>query len=67
MKYTTVEELEKMNFFDLVSGVGGTLGLFMGISFLSFFEILDILIEIMFVFFEFSKRRNKVLFVKPAP
>ena len=45
MKYISIEEIEKTSFLDLVSGIGGTLGLFIGMSFLSFFELFDVLIE----------------------
>lgn len=65
MKYTSIEELEKMSFVDLVSAVGGTLGLFIGMSFLSFFEILDVIIEIVFILIDYSreqKQHNKVIF-----
>jgi hypothetical protein len=35
-KYTRVSQLPKMNVIDLVSNFGGMLGLFTGVSFLSF-------------------------------
>ena len=66
MKYLSIEELEKMSFIDLISGVGGTLGLFIGMSFLSFFEIIDVLIEA-FIYLIGKKRvKNRVIFVKPT-
>ena len=34
-----------MNIFDLISSVGGTLGLFIGVSFLILFELLEIILE----------------------
>ena len=37
---------------DLVSNIGGTLGLFLGISFLSFIELFELIIEILFIFFK---------------
>jgi hypothetical protein len=40
-----------MLFFDMLSNVGGTLGLFVGLSFVSLFEILEIIIEIIFSIF----------------
>ena len=71
MKYFSIEELEKTSFIDLISGVGGTLGLFIGMSFLSFFEIIDVLIEVLIYFIHFiigkiiKKRRvrDNVIFV----
>lgn len=46
--YQKFEELEKTRVGDLISRIGGTLGLFLGMSFLSFVEIIDILLQICF-------------------
>lgn len=46
LSYKNVYEAEKMDIFDLVSNVGGTLGLFLGMSFLSFVEIIDLVVNI---------------------
>ena len=55
LSYTTIEEIAKMEFTDLFSNTGGTLGLFLGISLLSFGEIF----EIIFVFIvSIFKRRE---------
>lgn len=67
MKYTSIEELEKTNFLDLIASVGGTLGLFLGMSFLSFFEIFDVVIEIIYMFMENRKIRRKIVMVEPRP
>ena len=55
LKYTLINQQPKVEVFDLVSSVGGTLGLFLGISFLSFVEIIELLIEIAFIFFKAKK------------
>ena len=55
LKYTLIKQQPKVEVVDLVSSVGGTLGLFLGISFLSFVEIIELLIEIAFVFFKAKK------------
>jgi len=34
LKFTSIVELKKINFLDLLSGIGGTLGLFCGLSIL---------------------------------
>lgn len=47
--YTLIEDIQTRSLFDVVSGVGGTFGLFLGLSFLSFIEILEIFIDIFFV------------------
>lgn len=44
--YDQYEEQAKMDITDLVSNIGGTLGLFLGMSFLSFVEFIDILLQI---------------------
>ena len=49
LKYTKVSQIAKMNFEDLLSNVGGTLGLFIGISFLSIIEVFDLLLQVMFI------------------
>lgn len=46
LSYHQYSESEKTSMTDLVSGIGGTLGLFLGMSFLSFIEILDLLFQI---------------------
>ena len=38
--------------FNFISNIGGILGLFLGISFLSFIEIFEIIFEIMFIIFK---------------
>lgn len=47
--YEQYQEQAKMEVIDLVSNIGGTLGLFLGMSFLSFVEILDVFLQICFV------------------
>ena len=53
---TYITEYAKTQPTDLVSSVGGILGLFLGLSFLSFIEIFDLAIQIINVFF---KQLNK--------
>ena len=48
-KYTFISEEPNMNIADLISNIGGILGVFIGISFLSFIEIIDFLIEAIFI------------------
>ena len=52
LKYTWINQKPKMQFIDLISNIGGSLGLFVGISFISFLELFEILIEIIFIYFE---------------
>ena len=51
LKYTLISEEPKTELFILISEIGGILGLFLGISFLSFFELFEILFEIFHTFF----------------
>ena len=55
MTYTLMLELPKIKIVDLVANLGGILGLFIGISFLSFVEILEIILEIFIILFEKNK------------
>jgi len=50
--YPHITQHPKMELYDLISNVGGTLGLFVGISFVSLFEIFDII----FIFCEKLKK-----------
>jgi hypothetical protein len=43
--FTQISKDAKIEIVDLVSGIGGLLGLFLGMSFLSFAEIIEIIIE----------------------
>lgn len=44
--YEKYEEVADVEWLDLVSNIGGTLGLFIGMSFLSFVEIFDVLLQV---------------------
>ena len=49
--YERITEEPKVTFNTLLSNFGGQLGLFLGISLLSFVEIIEVIIEIFFIFF----------------
>jgi hypothetical protein len=55
---TFITEYAKTQLADLISSVGGILGLFLGLSFLSFIEIFDLLIQIFYVFIKHVKINN---------
>jgi len=38
-----------MDIFDLISNIGGNFGLFIGISFLSFAELIELFVEIIII------------------
>lgn len=50
LSYEHVIEMEKISMVDLVSNIGGTLGLFLGLSFLSLVEIFDVLLQLTFLY-----------------
>ena len=60
LEYTLLKEIPKTKPYDLVSNFGGTLGLFVGVSFISFVEIFEIIIEILFLIFKKNKVSDEV-------
>ena len=59
LEYTLISQIPKTKTFDLVSNIGGTLGLFVGVSFISFVEIFEIVWEIFFYFFQAQNTKVK--------
>ena len=47
-----------MELIDLVAYIGGTLGLFLGVSFLSFAEIFEIFFEMIFLAIEHNAKKR---------
>ena len=50
LKYTFLNQIQKTEPFDLASNVGGILGLFIGFSFFTFIELIEIIFELIFYF-----------------
>lgn len=50
LSYTLISQLPKMDLTNLVSNIGGLLGLFIGVSFLSLAEIIEITFELTLIF-----------------
>ena len=67
LKYKLIEEHESQTIVTLISNVGGTMGLFLGISLLSFIEILEIFIFIPVIIGNNIFKNTSVLKVKNAP
>jgi hypothetical protein len=61
LEYTSITQLPKMNPFDLISNIGSNLMLFIGISFISFAEIIEILGEIVIILFEKRQKRHQFM------
>jgi hypothetical protein len=54
LSYIKISESPKTSIIDLLSNLGGTLGLYVGISFLSLIEIVEIMLEIIFISFNLN-------------
>jgi hypothetical protein len=52
LSFTEITEKPSFTFVDLVSNVGGTFGLFIGISLLSLLEIVELIYEILLIYFK---------------
>jgi hypothetical protein len=60
-EYTEITELASQSLLDLIASIGGTFGLFIGISFLSFLEVCDLLSRVIFIWMSnnwFNKQRS---------
>ena len=55
LRYTLITQDPKTQLFDFISSIGGILGLFLGISFLSFVELFEIIFEISLILFRAGK------------
>ncbi len=49
LKYTLIAQEPRTQLFNVISNIGGILGLFLGISFLSFMELIEILFQIIYI------------------
>ena len=56
---THIEEQPMIKGFDLASSIGGTLGLFVGMSILSMFKVFQLLCELISILF-CQEKQNKV-------
>jgi hypothetical protein len=52
LKFTLIRQQPKIELFGLISNIGGTLGLFIGFSFISLLELFEVFAELMFIRFE---------------
>ncbi len=51
-EYTEISQTVKISLIDSVSNFGGLLGLFIGASFLTFGEFIEIIVELLIILFE---------------
>lgn len=54
LKYTVISQKPKTELYGLISNIGGTFSLFLGLSIGSFLELLEALGELLFIFFDYS-------------
>ena len=57
LSYTVLTESINMDIVALLSSIGGSLGLLLGLSLLSFIEVLEVVVETMFIYY---KNENKI-------
>jgi hypothetical protein len=50
LKYTLISQQPKIELFGLISNLGGILGLFIGFSFISLLEIIEVLAELIYIY-----------------
>ena len=65
LKYTLISQIPKEKGFDLLSNVGGILGLFIGVSFVTLFEICELFIE-MLLMLHGNKKTNQPVQITPV-
>lgn len=63
---TTITERPQTELETFISELGGTLGLFLGVSFLSFVELVEIVVELIILKVERSKYLRKTRLIKVA-
>ena len=60
LNYKSFQESAKTEIVDLVSNIGGTIGLFLGVSFLSFIEIIDLFFHMALAFMNTKPATNTI-------
>jgi len=63
LRFLTITEKPKISWTDLIANVGGYFGLFVGISFVTLFEIAEIIIESVIILYKSKKRVSLARFV----
>jgi len=60
LEYTLITQIPKFEPYDLISDIGGHLSLFLGLSFISFFEIIQIISEYFYVLFQKDNHHKSI-------
>jgi hypothetical protein len=58
LKTTTITQDAKTSLSDFISSIGGTLGLFLGFSFLSFIELFEVILNILIIVCKSDRNRK---------
>jgi hypothetical protein len=58
LKTTTITQDAKTSLSDFISFIGGTLGLFLGFSFLSFIELFEVILNVLIIVFKRDRSRK---------
>jgi hypothetical protein len=61
LQFTSITEMPKTPLIGLIANIGGLLGLFIGVSFLSFGEVIEIICEIVFIVLKKNKKTEKCI------
>ena len=65
LSYTQISREAKLEIVDLVGSIGGLLGLFLGMSFLSFVELIEIVLEsIVIILKKYKNNKTEDFFIK---
>jgi hypothetical protein len=65
LRYSTTTETPQILWTDLISNLGGTVGLYIGFSFLTLGEIFEIIFNISFIFITYIVNKRQKLQVNP--
>ena len=60
MIYTLVDQINKIDKFQLVANIGGIFGLFIGINFFTLVEIIEILLQIILNYIHHNLNNRKI-------
>ncbi len=65
--YTSIDDNQAMSSNDLFGAIGGQLGLFAGLSVLSFLELIELFISMCIIFYSLSRNQNNKDVAKKDP
>ena len=69
LEYTEISQQPQYTIWNLISNIGGLFGLFLGLSLLSFVDLFQIILQLLFIFLEKNKistKNDKTIHVQPG-